>query len=143
MASRWAKAWVAGSGGSARAHPRAPTPSARRLATASMRDRRGGTEYSRRLSIMHMATSSVGEPQQQIPGVVIGSVTPHAVIVAAAAVELVVADVLRADFGIEPGQVVHLRDPAAGVGRAVGARYGPRVTRCGHPAGSPYRRSAG
>src|SRR5437762_5953059 len=32
---------------------------------------------------------------------------------------------------IEPGQVVHLRDPAAAVGRAVGARYDARVTRCG------------
>src|SRR5205807_8064413 len=131
MARRWAKAWVAGSGASARASPRAPMPSARRLATASRAGSRrdGGTGYSRRLSIMHMTIPSVGEPQQQVPGVVVGSVAPRAVVVTAGPVELVVPDVLRGELGVEPGQVVHFRNPAARVGGSVGARHDSRAAR--------------
>src|ERR1700756_4860008 len=134
MARRWANAWVAASGSSARL-TRTPMPSISRLTAASRAAscRDAGTEYSRCLSIMHMASPSVGEPKQQIPGVVVGSVPPYAVIVAAAAVELVVAHVLRGQLGVEPGQVVHFRDPAPCVGGSVGARYHTRAARSGGP----------
>src|SRR5262249_46666195 len=113
MRCAWTRA--AASGSSAR-----PAPAGARKTAAPAISRDAGSSQPL-WYLLIMAVTSVGKPQQQVHGVVVGSVAPDPVVVAAAAVELVVGDVLRRDLHVQPRHVVDLRDPAARIGRAVGA----------------------